>query len=258
MNVFVFYFIIVKLLAPPDLVLTCSYCDFEEVGRLSALLLDKLALASALKHPTQNSEARTVVLKNRMIDALQLGALSKSREKITYYISMIEGFLTTFVNQSKSAWSAASGMMSAESHDETLRKRTAWLTNTYFTTDEAQELARLIIRVVDQTNVFHCDQAQCGAKCEFFLETCPNAGCGVGYSRKWASLHDTVCPHKIVACERTCGENLKRLKMDEHLAHECGLRIVQCPCYDLGCETGKFILASDIFYLCSHASSTYM
>lgn len=234
-------FLIVKLLAPPNVVLTCSYCDFEEVGCLSALLLDKLALASALKHPTQNSEARTVALKNKMIDALQLGALGKSRDKNTYYISMIEGFLTTFVNQSKSAWSSASGMMSSESHEDILRKRTAWLTNTYFTTDEAQELARLVIRVLDQTNAFHCDQPQCGAKCEFFLETCPNAGCGVGYSRKWASQHDTVCPHKIVACERVCGENVKRLQMDQHLAHECGLRIVQCPCYDLGCETGKCV-----------------
>lgn len=228
-----------KLLAPAGKVLTCSYCDFEEVERLAALLLDKLALASTLKHPAKNSEAKTVALKNRMIDALQLSTLSNSRETITYYLSMIEGFLVTFVNQSKSTWSAASGMMSSESHEETLRKRTAWLSNTFFTNDEAHELARLIIRALDKTNAYHCDQVQCGEKCEFYVCTCPNAGCATSYSRKWTSKHNEVCPHKIVPCERVCGENLKRLAMPEHLAEECGLRIVQCPCFDLGCETGE-------------------
>lgn len=235
-----YIFFAVQRLAPKGKTLTCSYCDYEEVERLSALLLDKLALASTLKHPTQNSEARTVVLKNKMIDALQLRPPSSSKE-LVYDITAIEILLTLFVNQSKNAWSSASGMLSSETHEDTLRKRTAWLSNTFFTNDEAHELARLVIRVLDNTNMFHCDQDGCGQSCEFYIETCTNSGCGTCFSRKWALKHDAVCPHKIVPCDRECGENLKRLRMQEHLAVECELRIVQCPCFHLGCEVGKSI-----------------
>lgn len=225
-----------KLLAPAA-DLTCTFCDFEEVEKLSALLLDKLALASALKHPTKNSEAKTVALKNRMMTELGLDAPDTEKESYQYHI--VESLLTTFVNQSKSALSSASSMMASESHEEILRKRTAWLSQSYFTLDEAHEIARMIIRVLDRDNVYHCDQKNCAEECDFFVETCPNMGCGMLYSRKWATKHDWVCPHKILPCERACGDNIKRVKMQEHLDDFCDLRFVKCPCHELGCDTGE-------------------
>lgn len=93
--------------------------------------------------------------------------------------------------------------------------------------------------MLDRSNTYHCDQPHCGEDCEFALQECRNAGCGKVFSRKWATKHDAVCPHKLLACERECGENVKRAHMREHLQLSCELRTVRCPCYDLGCKTGN-------------------
>lgn len=222
----------------PKADLTCSFCDFEEVERLSTLLLEKLALASALKHPAKNSEAKTVALKNRMMTVLGLDSPDTSRKSYAY--NTVEGQLTMFVNQSRSALSSASSMMASESHEEILRKRTAWLSQSYFTQDEAQEIARLVIRALDWDHMYHCDKFNCAEDCDFFVEKCPNIGCGMLYSRKWAGKHDGECPHKILPCERGCGDNAKRARMQEHLNDFCELRIVKCPCHDMGCDSGTF------------------
>lgn len=136
--------------------------------------------------------------------------------------------------------------MAADSPDEILRKRTAWMAQTHFTPDEGNEIARLIIRVQDRNNVYHCDKAQCGAECDFFLEMCGNEGCGMVYSRKWANKHSGVCLHKVLPCERECGENVKRMMMKEHLEQHCGLRIVRCPCYEFGCKAGAYRILCSI------------
>jgi hypothetical protein len=61
----------VKLIAR-EAVLTCSYCDLEEVERLGALLLERLAQASAYKHPAKNSDVKTIALKGRMMAILDI------------------------------------------------------------------------------------------------------------------------------------------------------------------------------------------
>jgi hypothetical protein len=151
---------------------------------------------------------------------------------------MIENRLNTFVNQSKSTLSSASSMMATDSAEETLRKRTAWVARTFFAPEEVYEVARLILRLLDRSNAYHCETAQCGAECDFFVEMCGNEGCGMTYSRKWAQKHADMCPHKNLPCERECGENVKRMMMREHLAEYCVLRLVRCPCFDIGCKAG--------------------
>jgi hypothetical protein len=151
---------------------------------------------------------------------------------------MIMAKLNTFVSHSKNILSSTSSLLASDSPEDILRKRIAWVSQTHFTRDEAGEIARLIIRVLDRGNVYHCERPHCGEECEFYHELCPNAGCGKVYSRKWAQKHDLECAHKILACERVCGENVKRGLMRTHLDQSCGLRIVRCPCYDLGCTTG--------------------
>jgi hypothetical protein len=61
----------VKLISR-DAVLTCSYCDLEEVERLAALLLEKFCQASAFKHPAKNSDVKTIALKCRMMAVLDI------------------------------------------------------------------------------------------------------------------------------------------------------------------------------------------
>ena len=60
------YSITVRLIVP-ETRFTCSYCDLEEVARLADLLLEKLAEASAYRHPTKSSDVKSIALKNRML-----------------------------------------------------------------------------------------------------------------------------------------------------------------------------------------------
>jgi uncharacterized coiled-coil protein SlyX len=64
------------------------------------------------------------------------------------------------------------------------------------------------------------------------------------YSRKWRAQHDASCPFKMIACERACGEIVRRMRMGEHLNQSCGLRTVKCPLFEFGCITE--ILAKDM------------
>lgn len=221
----------------PDCSLTCEHCDLQEVEKLSSMFLDKLSTASALKHPWKNSDVKTIQLKDKFVHAMGLQSDAGG-----YSFDIINNRVDAFVNQSKNAWSTASSMMGKENPQDILRRRTAELAQNYFSPDESSELARLVIRRFDNANLFHCDQVNCGKSCLFAVTTCSNEGCSMQYSIKWADLHDVQCPHKLLECERSCGVDVKRMRMEEHLVHHCNLRVVQCPMFEFGCHTGKLVV----------------
>jgi len=73
-------------------------------------------------------------------------------------------------------------------------------------------------------------------ECTFRPVGCLNAGCHALFSARYADEHDAVCEHKVVACERGCGEQLCRFAMREHLDGSCGLKPVACPFLFVGCH----------------------
>ena len=98
-------------------------------------------------------------------------------------------------------------------------------------------MAKAYLRRFDTSFDFHCDKENCGSNCLFAYELCPNVDCGVRFSRKWAGQHDSVCPQKMVECERSCGRSVMRRLMKNHLADECILRPVLCTFSAFGCES---------------------
>lgn len=74
----------------------------------------------------------------------------------------------------------------------------------------------------------------------FLVETLFNlftfTGCDVVFSKKWFSRHDAECPHKVIPCPRTCGDNFPRRLLQKHMESICPLRPVQCPFADMGCS----------------------
>mmetsp|Transcript_21054 Transcript_21054/g.35659 ORF Transcript_21054/g.35659 Transcript_21054/m.35659 type:complete len:462 (+) Transcript_21054:110-1495(+) len=221
--------------------LTCSYCDLQEIDKLSNLFLDKLSEASAVKHPARISEVKTVNLKKTFMEVLQLDDLN---DKETYTYDGIEQRMQKLIESSKSNWSTASSMFTKDKPVEIVRKRMADLSQFYFTSDEAQEIARLVLRKLDRKNAFHCKEPACGEECPFFVVQCAYDGCGMHYSKKWSDVHEAGCPHKTVPCTRKCGLEVKRMDMCNHLEDECELRTVRCPLYDFGCK--EEMLAKDM------------
>ena len=62
------------------------------------------------------------------------------------------------------------------------------------------------------------------------------AGCSSVHSRKYHLDHDAICPHKIISCERNCGDTFPRRMTEAHMNTSCPLRPVSCPFADLGCS----------------------
>lgn len=222
--------------------LTCDHCDLQEVDKLSTLFLEKLAAASIVKHPRQLNEPKMVALKNGFLSALgfvmEVEAEGDSQRLKGYEFNLVASQLEAFVNQGRTALSMASSALVSGTSMEALSKRIVEVADNYFSHEERSELARLLLRKFDIIYEFHCEKVNCGEGCQFTVEMCPHQDCGVKYSRKWAKQHDSICPQKVVDCDRTCGETLMRKFMDSHLCSECVLRPVTCVFAELGCPVG--------------------
>ena len=94
----------------------------------------------------------------------------------------------------------------------------------YFPAKEREALARTVVRKHDIENYYHCKVQNCGDTCIYKIVTCPNARCEVQYNVKYTDKHDSICPQKIIPCNRVCGEIVTRCSMDNHLEFACALR----------------------------------
>ena len=237
-------------------IFTCSYCDSDKVESLRKLLLTTLAEHSLTKHPRQLDEVKVNVLKNALIDALHLnGDKPGTDEAISLYhadstseipldIEKVEDILKKFSLTGATLLTRSSSLLSVGSADDNIQKRTSEIAQLYFGNAERGDLARLVIRRHDcKDNKYHCKKVNCKendkngeGRCLFKPEKCKNENCDAIYSRIWNDRHDTMCPHKIVDCERLCGERLPRYSLESHVTGNCPLKPVTCPFQILGCD----------------------
>ena len=157
-------------------------------------------------------------------------------------IENIEDTLSRYASEGSNSFSMVFGGGPSSGETQVLfQNRLSEFNLSYFRSDERDALVDVFIRKHDAAYHVHCKVPQCsstGVPCPFSPATCPNDDCGVVYSLKWAVKHDSVCPHKVVECDRVCGETMKRKEMVNHLQNACALRPVQCPFSDLGCIAG--------------------
>lgn len=234
---------------------TCDHCDLQEVEKLLKVLLDKLTSASISRHPRSISERKVNALRNEMLNALQLltpssgsdassvsstaaaGASTKDISMTPYFFNKVSEILDNLITRSRTALSMASSVFSSGDTVDNWNQRQQEIAR-QFAYEERYELAKLIIRQHDVEYNYHCTEQNCGSSCIFAIETCPNVGCGVLYSRKWATQHDDICPEKILSCPRICGEHRMRKQIDDHLVTDCILRPIKCPYHGAGCVKG--------------------
>ena len=100
---------------------------------------------------------------------------------------------------------------------------------TYFPPGERYALARTIFRKHDREHMHQCDKANCGGDCAFVACRCANTNCVAVFSRCWGPRHDSVCPHKMVYCDRVCGDLVPRMTLKSHRDNACVLRLPLNP-----------------------------
>lgn len=233
---------------------TCDYCDLQEVETLTKMFLDKLTAASINRHPRNISERKINALKNEMMDVLQLSFTSSaattnktapatttpSPSMTPYFSTKTSDILDSFITSCRTTLAMASSVFKSGDASDNFTQRQQDVAR-YFAMEERVEWAKLVLRKHDVEYNFHCSVRNCGPSCIFAVESCPNVGCCVYFSRKWAEAHDAICPEKILGCPRTCGVCLQRKRMDMHLRDDCILRPITCTYHSVGCKHGKWV-----------------
>jgi homogentisate solanesyltransferase len=248
----VYLFVLAVSLVTDTTGFTCDYCDLQEVEMLTKMFLDKLTAASINRHPRNISERKINALKNEMMDILQLptspatvtasktapSTTSPSPAMTPYFSTKTSDILDSFISSCRTTLAMASSVFRSGDAADNFTQRQQDVAR-YFAMEERVEWAKLVLRKHDVEYNFHCSVRNCGPSCIFAVESCPNVGCCVYFSRKWAEAHDAVCPEKILGCPRTCGECLQRKRMDMHLRDDCILRPITCTYHSVGCKHGK-------------------
>ncbi len=228
---------------------TCDYCDLQEVENLTNMFLDKLTAATLNRHPRNVSERKINALKNEMIDILQLPSSASttvpgnpspkgSFSMAPYAYVKVSESLDSFITSCRTTLSMASSVFKSGDVGENWSQRQQEV-DRCFSVEERHEWAKLMLRKHDVEFSYHCSVRNCGPSCVFAVEACPNLGCCVYFSRKWAQQHDAICPEKMLPCTRACGEHRKRKKLETHLRDECILRPIDCPYKSVGCNHGN-------------------
>lgn len=73
--------------------------------------------------------------------------------------------------------------------------------------------------------------------CYFRKITCKYLGCNEQVTYNELEIHESRCPYKIIECDKLCGSKFQRNEYRKHLADECPLNLINCPYYELGCES---------------------
>eukprot|EP01033_Poteriospumella_lacustris_P012154 gene12154-8696_t len=198
---------------------------------------------------TCGGERKINALKNEMMDVLQLSTspatatanktapstTSPSPAMTPYFSTKTSDILDSFISSCRTTLAMASSVFRSGDAADNFTQRQQDVAR-YFAMEERVEWAKLVLRKHDVEYNFHCSVRNCGPSCIFAVESCPNVGCCVYFSRKWAEAHDAVCPEKILGCPRTCGECLQRKRMDMHLRDDCILRPITCTYHSVGCK----------------------
>lgn len=206
---------------------SCDTCDLTQIEHISNALLQKLAITSLKIEPKKAIVAPTVnPIKTQLIETL-LGSESMG---VSSLLLAIEKFEIANKSIFKQMFSTAID----KSNEEIPRRANNIVDNMLF--DERSFIAKALIKKHDVDFKFHCNIKNCGEACEFAPEACLNPGCSSVHSRKYHLDHDAICPHKIVPCERNCGDTFPRRMTETHMSSSCPLRPVACPFADLGCS----------------------
>ncbi|KAJ1696088.1 hypothetical protein LUZ63_004600 [Rhynchospora breviuscula] len=242
----------------------CPNCDTELVHKVAQLLLTGLATAcidNTAGDPFRSYASVAVPLRKEMVDYLT----DRSQKFITESIvgtaeavpdqqlevsddpaEIISDFMDEFANFKRNLLGRVSGWLLSENREDKIDDFAQDMeTDNFWPIDRREGISAIFIKNVDLKRKFHCgDKYESADKlqehmsdCTYRKIICENEGCRAKFSAFSKDGHDEVCAYKIVECEQKCGERLLRRDMDRHCITVCKMRMVNCPFYQIGCES---------------------
>uniref|UniRef100_A0A7S2HD16 TRAF-type domain-containing protein n=1 Tax=Helicotheca tamesis TaxID=374047 RepID=A0A7S2HD16_9STRA len=228
---------------PQEVHLECEYADSNEVDALSSKMLEALSIATLLRQKQHVTDKLAITLKAKLVDSLNIGdTVAPIPEAEDAHASTrlknLRKELDGFAEKQETAISVIGKTLNF-SGPEALSDRQSEISAKYFSKEERDLIATLAVKHLDPEYRLHCNEMSCTAEtCEFYVVSCPNAGCTRRMSKKHLSHHDREeCGYKIISCPLGCGDTFPRNRKDVHIADACSARIVSCPFAKVGCPT---------------------
>lgn len=241
---------------------SCDQFDKAVARKISQMLLFGLSTA-CVDNTTglfKGPASVAVVIRKEMVDYLKQRSQAYIAEatiqggaNATSVDEFLEGptevvsvLIDEFVGTKRNLFSRVSGWLSSEGREEKIDDFVQEMeTNVFWPIDRREAVAAILIQNVDLRNVFHCSikfdsaeqLAEHKSQCGYRTLNCMNNGCKAKFSAMHAEKHDLECPFKIIPCEQMCSEMIMRREMDKHCITVCAMKLVNCPFFQVGCES---------------------
>lgn len=243
--------------------LSCNLFDTELVLQIAKLLLLGLAVACVNSTTGLRKGPNDVAIEMRkeMLDHLMQrsetylaesavrgdGNLDPVEETSKDLTEIISDIINDFTESKRSIYNHVSGcLMSAIREAEISSFVQVLETDGFWLMDERKAIAETLLRNLDFRNTFLCrlkfdtvhQLVEHRRLCCFRPVNCKNLGCTAIFPAIHTEKHDSVCPFKFLPCKQKCRENILRFEMDGHCTTGCPMKPVDCPFYQVGCQSG--------------------
>ncbi|XP_072981671.1 uncharacterized protein [Typha angustifolia] len=241
----------------------CNYCDTDLVHKIAQLFLPGLATA-CMDNTTgdlfRSPSSVAVAMRKEMVDYLthrsetfvaesvvggdglpdEVKAYSNDLDEI------ISVFIDDFTSSKRNLFSRVSGWVLSESREDKIDDFMQEMEmNNFWSLDRREAIAEVLLKNIDIKGTYHCtvkfdteqQLEEHRGNCSFRPVYCTNEGCDARFSAVHMVNHDLICSFKVLPCEQGCSQSLMRREMDRHCITVCPMKLVNCPFYQVGCES---------------------
>lgn len=240
----------------------CDNVDTELVHKTAQLLLPGLATA-CVDNTTglfRGPSSVAVDIRKEMVDYLTQrsemftaetvvqgdGNPNQTEEVSDDPVEIITNFIDDFASSKRNWLSRVSGWLLSESREDKIDDFVQEMeTNGFWFMDRRETVAGTLLKNVDYKNTSHCamkfdsaeELTEHKPQCDFRPANCTNEGCHTKFCALHVEKHDAVCPYKVIPCEQKCSKSILRREMDRHCITVCPMKLVNCPFYQVGCQS---------------------
>ncbi|CAL5352070.1 unnamed protein product [Camellia sinensis] len=159
---------------------------------------------------------------------------------------IISNFVDDFASSKRNIFSRVSGWLLSERREDRIDDFVQEMEiNGFWFIERREVIAQTLLKNVDFKNIFHCNMKFNSAEelsghnpqCGFRTVDCTNEGCNARFCAAHLENHDSICPFKVLPCEQKCSASIMRREMDKHCITICPMKLMNCPFYQVGCQS---------------------
>ncbi|KAK1261757.1 hypothetical protein QJS04_geneDACA008699 [Acorus gramineus] len=243
-----------------ELSFECENYDLELIHKVVQVLLMGLASASVdnTKGNLFRGPAAVVIdLRKEMVEYLIQRSEAYVSETVIEEgnadvdtlgdpVEVISGFIDDFSSSKRNLFSRVSGWVLSEMREDSIDDFVQEMEmKGFWAVDIREAITRTLLKNIDYMNHFHCgmkfnraeELEEHKSRCDFRPLSCNNEGCKAKVCAIYGDKHDLVCPYKVLPCEQNCSQRIMRRDMDRHCITVCPMKLVNCPFYQVGCQS---------------------